>query len=198
MREYEVEEEEEVVDNALGVKRGEKSGELSAAGATQDYPPLHALTRRICKYPALVSIVVRGASKVIDVLVDDVARWVNVESARPEWLQLDLEIRAEALELAEKIETNTLRYMGLLEEVLDELVKEEEAKRQAARNQLDTGALSNMNQEMDRLTQNATLYDENAERVRVMSTGEGGAADATQREEGATKMRSVQAKLRRK
>ena len=169
------------------------------AGETQDDALFNEPSRRVCKYPALITSVVRGKMKVVDVLVDDVVRWVSLESSKPEWQQLDLEVRSEALKLAEKIEHNTLRYMGLLEELLDQMVKEEQAKVRAAQqtagghSQSDGfSANATLDDENHPALLNAMLLDSNGEHEEAVEGAEGAA------EERALKLRSVQAKLRRR
>lgn len=80
------------------------------------------------KYQAMVERVARRESKSIDVWVDDVEHWIEEEEAQGNFTLLDPELRQEARMLASRIETNTLRYVGLMEQALDAMVKEEKEK----------------------------------------------------------------------
>lgn len=85
------------------------------------------------KYQVMVERVAKRESKSIDVWVDDVEHWVDQEEANGRLALVDYELRQEARQLASKIEGNTMRYVGLLEELLDAMVKEEKAKNELLR-----------------------------------------------------------------
>lgn len=80
------------------------------------------------KYQAMVERVAKRESKTIDVWVDDVELWMEEQATSGNFDLLDPEVLREARILAENIEKNTLRYVGLMEEILDAMVKEEKKK----------------------------------------------------------------------
>lgn len=109
------------------------------------------------KYQLMVERVVRKQSKVIDVWVDDVERWREKEEKSGSFASMAVELRQTAREMPDMIENNTMRYMSLMEEILDEMVREErqiyelsrlrrrtEADRGQASSQLDANPQTNM------------------------------------------------------
>lgn len=85
---------------------------------------------RVKKYVQLVDRIVRREGKVVDVWVEEVEQW---STARRLSVNLAPEEIAELVSLPSKMEDNTLRYKSLLEEVLDEMVKEARANDRALR-----------------------------------------------------------------
>jgi len=198
LREY-----EECEGNLGGEKVSGEEGDVlrgveASLRMTQDGEPLGDNEPRHFKYLSIISLVARGITKVVDVLVDDVARWVTLESSRPEWHIQDIEVRQEALNLSEKMENNTMRYAGLLEELLDELVKEEMQRLRVASlaASLSTqvgslGAIQRAQDDPDSVPHGAMLMDADGEAPRAGADGE------VESEDRQRKMRSVQAKLKR-
>jgi hypothetical protein len=163
------------------------------------------------KYVMMVERVVRRESKVIDVLVDDLERWRREVEKTGNWAPLEIESYQDAREMAEKIENNTMRYMALLEEVIDEMVKEEREKeetRRKSRVRGDKGTQGSQSMEVvegsqreggggggigGRRREEDMWADENAE---LIEEGEGtGEENANERRR---KVKVVQANLRRR
>lgn len=116
------------VELSDGVKSSAKDtqGESSQSqGAFDSQPDSMDMTGprtvAIRKYVELVDRVARKQVKAIDVWVEEVESWCF---KRRLTVNLSPEEISELVTLPNKIEENTLRYMSLLEEVLDDMVKE--------------------------------------------------------------------------
>lgn len=139
---------------------------------------------RVHKYLFMVERVARRESKVIEVRADDIEEWVRGEEDSGSLALLDPELRQEARELPAKIEGNTLRYVGLMETVLDAMV--EEAKERMNR--------SNARRQQEAVGTQMTEGEGEGEMERE---GEQGQEGGEGREGGREVRRIVQATLKR-
>lgn len=80
-------------------------------------------TIRVRKYAAIIEKVARREVKEIVVRIEEIDSWCQQERSKPD---LSPEETAELIELAKKIEENTLRYVWLIEKALDEMVRSSE------------------------------------------------------------------------
>ena len=133
---------------------GEDKFGSEIVGSSSDIVPVK-------KYQLMVERVVRKQSKVIDVWIDDIERWREKEEKSGSFASMAVEMRQTAREIPEMIENNTMRYMSLMEAILDEMVREErqiyELSRLRRRNEADRGQASSQldtNPQMSTDTQN--------------------------------------------
>jgi DNA replication licensing factor MCM7 len=164
------------------------------------------------KYQLMVERIVRRESKVIEVWIDDLDRWREKEEKSGRFVLLDVELRMEARELPHKIENNTMRYLSLMEEVLDEMVKEERENEKMRRRNRILGAQGGQDgdwqQSMD-LSQpiksgtqglgvrNGRRATQDEEDENAMLMGEDGQVEGEPDDQSKKRMKMVQAKLRR-
>jgi hypothetical protein len=126
----------------------------------------------IHKYQALISLVVQRKSKVIDVRVDDVALWIGRELENGSLANAGPEDRIQARSLPSKIEGNTMRYVALMEEVLDQLVREETLRlglRPSLASQRYRSGTFGMSDEAANAIDSSQAHDENGEGARERS-----------------------------